>query len=439
MSVPYRAPPSVSNSTDRWAGARIGLSLFAVVAVVRALACFLEWEGLRTDAICVPAADVTLPRSGLASIAMLAYAAVACVAPVGALAFRRSLRSRRLRGLTLAAALLLGIEAVGGLVLALRRTADAPVPGWLPAVVTTSAALGALGFLASAWRVAHVLRARTTGWTWALAGALVVSIASWHLRASAASTSLGTYAYFVRRSPYSLLVSYAVVAASLLALALPCLRLRRRLVGALPEEPPALPGVIQTVQLHAASLEGKLALMIGLAALECASRVPWLDIRYGWGPLFAFGDAALDVLALVTILRSTRETGAQSWLVGSIMLRLPFLVLAARDYATWPVMLVFALPGDIFALVGHHGFVRRIVAKLEPYCLGRTQAAYREATWAVVVALCGLVAIGFIARSTPSFIVMGGPTAIISVGILRRHVRAALALIAEGEQADSTF
>jgi hypothetical protein len=298
--------------------------------------------------------------------------------------------------------------------------------------------LGVLGFLATAWRVENAMRFPATGWTWALACALVVSIGGWRLRAAPAPSSLDAYVSYARIGPYAMLMSYVVLAASLASFAMPCLRLRRRLVGAPGPSAPAQPPLVHAFQLHAACLEGKLALAMGLAVLGCCGMLPSVasvQSGHAWERVFVAGDVALDLLGLLAMTRFVRVATGPVWLIASLIVRAPLLVDASHQ--GWTIDLLFVFAGVVVALVGHAKIARWLGGQVEPFCLRKSRDAYRDATRFLLAALSVLAGTALLLGSKMFFVVIAAPTAIVAVRLLRRHVEAALVALKEAEDGSS--
>jgi hypothetical protein len=232
-----------------------------------------------------------------------------------------------------------------------------------------------------------------------------------------------------------MLMSYVVLAASLVLFAMPCLRLRRRLVGApaLPSAP-AQPRLVHAFQLHAACLEGKLALALGLAVLGCCGTLPSvapLQSGHAWERVFVAGDVALDLLGLLAMTRFVRAPTGPRWLTASLIVRAPLLVDASHQ--AWTSGLLFVFVGAVVALVGHAQTARWLGGQVEPFCLSKSRDAYRDATRFLLAALSVLAGAALLLGSKMFYVVIAAPTAIVAVGLLRQHVEAALAALKEAE------
>lgn len=430
---PYRASPSLTKNAYPWAAARRGLLVVAAVSLAGVVLSAAEWASASWPGSCGGSAGV--------AGALLGRAALACVVPAGFALFSRSLQPASLRRLVVVAAALAAPAAILAMLHAVRMVFGVPVPDVTSSQASTSvlalaSLAAALVFLAAAWRLEHAIGARTTGWAWALAGATVVTICAWRLLAATPrAATLADYVERIRSDPFAMLSSYLVVTASALCLAIPALRLRRRLATA-PPECPAIerPAPAIAVQLQAAALQAKLALAIGLAALECLRRLPWMDPYRGFGIVFAAGDVALDLLAVVAMARFARGTVGQRLVVMGILLRLP-VVLGARDFGGASAIALLTVVGAVLALVGHRRFVHRVLERLEPYHLGETPDAYRQATAPVITVLVALAMAGFILRDVGLFVILVAPTAIVGIRVLSRHLRAASALLEKAENA----
>jgi hypothetical protein len=111
------------------------------------------------------------------------------------------------------------------------------------------------------------------------------------------------------------------------------------------------------------------------------------------------------------------------------------LLLAAGDVLFWYGATFAAFPGGIVALIGYQRLGGWMSGPLEPYCLGRTSDAYRDATRHVVFALVAFVVAAFVPRSAGLYLGVLGATAIISFRLLSRHVATASIVLHELDEA----
>jgi hypothetical protein len=289
--------------------------------------------------------------------------------------------------------------------------------------------LGFLAFLATAWRIEYAVRVRATGAGWALACALVTSLAVSRLRGGLGPSSLDEYVALARARPTTLLFGYGAIVTITGVVAIQCVTLRRRLAGA-PEvsDAPRLPLPIRTACLHASALEARLMLAVGLAAFQSAYYVLWSDVAQMWAGFLAFGDVLLDALALWAMTRLSVRAPGTRLLAAGVLLRVS-VMLVPYAWARLVFMVAAVLP-----LAGHYRFLGWCMGSLEPYCLGKTRDAYRAATVPILAAMLVITAaVGFL--RTGSFVVVAGATAVVGVLLLRRHVQAALDVVQEGEAA----
>jgi hypothetical protein len=387
----------------------------------------------------------------LATAALLGRAVVSWVAAAGVVIFCRGIARLGFVKLAALAATMFLLSAIAGTVQAVGASFPPQsfvlnaIPGGVAAAILVSM-LGSLAFLATAWRVEHAMRTRSTGWAWAFACALVVSLGVWRLPVAPPPSALTDYVSYVRVAPLATLVSYSVIVASTAFLAVPCLLLRRRLATALPVPPVAAsPPPVRILQIHAASLEGKLALAMGVGALGClvlggsalrhgsafcGPNAVSFEPAYGWERVFFVGDVALDLVVLLAAARFVRETTALQWLIGSLFLRAPLLVDAGHRLS-WSAVLVCALPGAVLALVAHLKIGTWLGGRVEPYSHKKTRAAYRDATRFLIGALSVLALTAFWLGSSTFYVVLAAPTVIVAGRVLRRHADAALELLEE--------
>ncbi len=440
---PYRAPPSIAAIPDPWVAARRGLLVVAVASIAGVVLMAIEWASACLSHVhgCLIPQGLPSGSVRVATTALLAKAALACIVPLGLALFSRSVKRPWLRRLVAISAALATVTAMMGTMQTVRMLFATPVP-----VPVYSHALGSfmaicplcawLGFLGAAWQTKQSIGGRATGWTWALAGALVVSIASWRLlTVTPPPATLAAYLDRVRANPTGMVSTYLISGASAFSIALSALRLRRRLATA-PRDLPivAMPAPALAVELHAAVLDAKLALTFGLVALHGVRLLSDMEPSRSFAAIFAAGDVALDLLAVGAILHAARGTEGHAMVVMGIVLRLP-LVLGARDDGGASAIALFAVMGTALAIVGHLRIVGRLRQSLEPYCLGRTRDAYDTSSAHVVATLTVLAIAGFLLHDRLQFVVVAAPTALVASRKLRRHLKATRAVLAEAEQA----
>ncbi|MGD0529430.1 MAG: hypothetical protein ABSE49_30110 [Polyangiaceae bacterium] len=445
--VPYRPSPAASSADQPWALARRGLLLTggAYVAMVTSYVVELGVLAGSDDGLGL--------RLVPASISL--RVALHWVAAAGVLLFSRGIARLGPPRLARAAAAALATSS-----LAATIEAVAVMNPWVAGVLTLRPFLvraatvvsvfGMPAFLGAAWRVEYSMRSRSTGWTWALAGAAVVSVGAWRLWVPVAP-SIRASVERARAAPLASTVALAVLVAATLLVALPCLRLRRRLATALPDAPeaPSHP-VLAAFQLHAAALEAKVALAIGLATIGCVGFAGDLlhhpnascwtgnasfSMFTGWELLLASGDAAIDLLAVLGARRFVREARGAQWLILGLILRTPLLVGSGPRAAT--MLFVTLASGVVFSLLGHLALAAWLRGQVASQCALRagTAGSYAHATSWLVAALSVFAVATLFLLGHGYYVVLAGPTAIVAARLLRGHEQESLAILSEAEKA----
>jgi hypothetical protein len=441
--VPYRASPANAASTETWVGTRCGLLWVAVACLVSAATKTVGAGALVAATFtaglgCAPSPSTATSSAALALASYTSSARIAAMFAyaIGVTLFARGFRSAWMRWLGLVAAAVFGIGAIAATAAAIERAS----PGWMhgahlrySTTLSEGAALGILAFLGLARWVEYRLRSRSTGWTWALAGAIVMSVGVWHLLSGPSPESLATARDQLAVDPFTSLAGVAYVTGSSLVIAISCLRLRRMLAAApplLPRSPAPFVGLFQN---HAAILEAKLALALVLGTLECIRRAS-LVRSGGLAIVFSFADIALDVLALAFFVITRRPVKGLNWLTWGVLLRgvLLGLVLTTRSSGRdWNALTLLPV---VASIIGHRVLARSIVGELETQSLAKSRARYWDATVALVVALFAFSAAEALSRGV-FFVAVVGATVIVSLRLLRQHGRAAVGVLGEADDA----